>query len=105
MVSFNVTKKQEDLISLIAERAMKGLFAGHAKQDLLAITMDLSATIAQGCDLDLKNCWPSTTSISTTMLVASTCTSTAPPACWKTASCQGARDENLYRRSDRNRVR
>lgn len=48
MVSFNVTKEQEDLIVLIAERAMKGIFAGHAKQDLLAIT------IAQGCDLDLK---------------------------------------------------
>lgn len=54
MVRFNVTKKQEDLITLIADRAKNGVFQGHTTQDHLSITMDLSATIAQGCDIDLE---------------------------------------------------
>jgi hypothetical protein len=54
MVSFLVSEKQSDLINKIAERAKREVFSSIDSQDHLAIIMDFSATIAQGCNLDLE---------------------------------------------------
>jgi len=55
MISFKVTPEEYDLIQRIAERADKELFRPHdIDQSVLDTTMDLSATIAQGCPLRLQ---------------------------------------------------
>ncbi len=54
MVKFNVTAAETALIDQIAERAVKEVFPHHPHQDFTAVHMDLCATIAQGCPLDLE---------------------------------------------------
>lgn len=54
MVSFKVTGEERALIEKIAERADREIFRPHKfQQSKMDTEMDLSATIAQGCRLDL----------------------------------------------------
>lgn len=56
MISFNVTNKEASLCFLIAKRAqVKGIAT-----DLLAMEMDITATHANGCKLDLEKLLTST---------------------------------------------
>lgn len=54
-ISFKVTKSEAALIRQIADRANREIFKPHRiEQTILDTTMDLRATVAQGCSLKLE---------------------------------------------------
>lgn len=53
LISFNVTEKEAGVIHSIAVRANREVFNGWTTQTILDTEMDITATHANGCPLDL----------------------------------------------------